>query len=49
VPTGSAGGYTAVVIIIWIGLYFMITMIIGLIVAAAFLTGAGGYGAGYLN
>lgn len=45
VPPASAGGYTAVVIVIWIGLYFMVSMIIGLIVAAAFLSAAATGGA----
>jgi predicted outer membrane lipoprotein len=49
VPPTSAGGFTAVVIVIWIGLYLVVSFIIGLILAAAFLTSAVGYGGGYLN
>jgi hypothetical protein len=46
VPSTSAGGYTAVVIVIWIVLSLVVAFIVGLIVAAVVLGGtvaSGGY------
>ena len=48
VPADRAGGYTAVVILIWIGLWVVVGLVIGLITAALFLGAAVTGGAGYM-
>lgn len=48
VPAGSAAAYTAVVILIWIALNFVISMIVGLIVATFVITSATVVGVGAL-
>ncbi len=48
VPAGSAAAYTAVVIVIWIALNFVISMIVGLIVATFVITSATVVGVGAL-
>lgn len=40
VPATSAAGYTAVVMVIWFVLYLVVSMVIGLIVAALFFSSA---------
>lgn len=49
VPQASAAGYTAVVILIWIALNFVVAMIAGLIVTTFVLSSVAVGGAGYIG